>query len=87
MFDDGGQVQHRPLQRSDTWGPMDDSKGQGVQSYIDPLANPDDGSISLQECRIGSIPTQQQCEESLIRERQKMKQEMVIQTSELEDYI
>ncbi len=58
-------MQHRPLQRIDTWGPMDDSRGRGVQSYIDPLPNPDDGSISLQEYRVGSIPTQQQCEDVL----------------------
>ena len=42
VFDDGGQVQRRPLQRLDTWGPMDDSRGRGVQSYVDPLANPND---------------------------------------------
>ena len=38
-----------------------------MQSYIDPLPNPDDGSISLQEYRVGSIPTQQQCEDVLKR--------------------
>ena len=46
---------------------MDDSRGRGVQSYIDPLANPDDGSISLQKYRVGRIPTQQQCEDVLKR--------------------
>ena len=66
-FDDGGQVQRRPLQRIDTWGPMDDSTGRGVHPCIDPLANPDDGSISLQEYRVGSIPRQEQCEEVLKR--------------------
>jgi hypothetical protein len=60
-------VQRRPFQRIDTWGPMDDSRGRGVQSYIDPLPNPEDGSISLQEYRVGSIPTQQQCEDVLKR--------------------
>jgi hypothetical protein len=45
----------------------DSSRGRGVQSYIDPLANPDDGSISLQEYRVGSIPTQQRCEDVLKR--------------------
>ena len=38
-----------------------------MQSYIDPLANPDGGSISLQEYRVGSIPTQQQYEDALKR--------------------
>ena len=28
-------MQPRTLQRIDTWGPMDDSRGRGVQSYID----------------------------------------------------
>jgi len=34
VFDDGGQVQRRPLQCLDTWGSMGDSRGRGVQSYI-----------------------------------------------------
>ena len=41
---------------------MDDSRGRGVQSYVDPLPNPNDVSLSLNEYRIGSIPAQQQCE-------------------------
>ena len=60
-------MHRRPLQRLDTWGPMDDSRGRGVQSYVDPLPNPNDVSLSLNEYRIGSIPTQQQCEDVLKR--------------------
>ena len=71
VFDDGGQVQRRPLQRLDTWGPMDDSRGRGVQSYVDPLANPNDVSVSLHENHIGSIPTQQQCEDEIYKHRSK----------------
>jgi len=66
-FNDGGQVQRRNFTRLDTWGPMDDSRGRGVQSYIDPLPNLDDGGVSLSEYRIGTIPTQRQCEDALKR--------------------
>lgn len=67
VFSDGGQVQRRNFTRLDTWGPMDDSRGRGVQSYIDPISNPVDGGVSLSEYRIGTIPTQRQCEDALKR--------------------
>ncbi len=66
-FDDDGRERRRPLRRLDTWGPMDNSRGRRVQSYIDLLPNPDDGSLRLQGYHIGSIPARQQCEEALKR--------------------
>lgn len=63
----GGEARKRPLRRLDTWGPMDDSRGRAMQSYLDPLPDLVDVPSSINDYKVGSIPSTQQCVDVLKR--------------------
>ena len=66
-YDFGGPQATRKMRRLDTWGPMDDSRGRAMQSYVDPLPDIDEFNTRINNYKPGNIPTNQQCVEVLQR--------------------
>lgn len=60
-----GAVLPRALKKLDKWGPMDDSRGRAMQSYVDPI--PDTEDVSIKDYKPGTIPSIQQCVDVLKR--------------------
>ena len=63
--DERDRVQPRPFQRLDIWGPMDDSRGRGCQSYITPLPDPPTAPLRIASYKAGVVPTKIQCQDVL----------------------
>ena len=59
------RVQPRQFQRLDIWGPMDDSRGRGCQSFVTPCLDPPTGPRRIASYKAGDVPTQRQCQDVL----------------------
>ena len=53
----GGKAKPRPLRKLGIWGPMNDSRGRAMQSFVDPIAYSDGDASRVLNYKARTTPT------------------------------